>query len=248
MYDERFAHSSAPPPGRGEGGKPRRGEGGPTRKSGKAGARGAVTFRDVLAFENFMLMAVVIFGLQFVDRSFGPVLPLYVGELGTGSARVALVSGILFSIAAGAGAVGHHYCARLLQRRTATQLIAAASVAAAAGALAYVGAPDLRWLFVATPLFGIAIGVGTTAAYTAAAAVIPANVRGVGFGLLTTASLTGLAVSPIVCGLLAATSIRAVFALDVVALAALAIVVHRLGGDGAKSAGTPDDEPVPENL
>jgi len=248
MYDERLAHSSASPPGRGEGGQPRRGEGGPIRKSGKAGARGAVTFRDVLAFENFMLMAVVIFGLQFVDRSFGPVLPLYVGELGTGSARVALVSGILFSIAAGAGAVGHHYCARLLQRRTATQLIAAASVAAAAGALAYVGAPDVRWLFVATPLFGIAIGVGTTAAYTAAAAVIPANVRGVGFGLLTTASLTGLAVSPIVCGLLAATSIRAVFALDVVALAALAIVVHRLGGGGEKSAGTPDDEPVPENV
>jgi DHA1 family multidrug resistance protein-like MFS transporter len=248
MYDERFAHSSGSATGRGEGGKPRRGEGGPTRKSGKAGARGAVTFRDVLAFENFMLMAVVIFGLQFVDRSFGPVLPLYVGELGTGSARVALVSGILFSIAAGAGAVGHHYCARLLQRRTATQLIAAASVVAAAGALAYVGAHDVRWLFLATPLFGIAIGVGTTAAYTAAAAVIPANVRGVGFGLLTTASLTGLAVSPIVCGLLAATSIRAVFALDVVALGALAIVVHRLGGDGAKSAGTPDDEPVPENV
>ena len=36
----------------------------------------------MLAFENFLLMAVVIFGFQFVDRSFGPVLPLYVGELG----------------------------------------------------------------------------------------------------------------------------------------------------------------------
>ena len=55
--------------------------------------------------------------------------------------------------------------------------------------------------------------------------------RGTGFGLLTTASLVGLAVSPVVCGLLAATSIRAVFALDVVCLAALAVAVHRLGGD-----------------
>ena len=63
-----------------------------------------MTFRNVLAFENFVLMVVVIFGLQFVDRSFGPVLPLYVGELGTPPAQIPLVSGVLFSIAAGAGA------------------------------------------------------------------------------------------------------------------------------------------------
>jgi MFS family permease len=57
-----------------------------------------VTFRNVLAFENFLLMAGVIFGFQFVDRSFGPVLPLYVGELGTAASRVAFVSGVLFDI------------------------------------------------------------------------------------------------------------------------------------------------------
>jgi hypothetical protein len=52
----------------------------------------------------------------------------------------------------------------------------------------------------------------------------------------------------VVCGLLAATSIRAVFALDVVALVALAIAVQRLGGDGGRGSRTPSDEPVPENL
>jgi MFS family permease len=215
---------------------------------GQASATGRVTFRNVLAFENFLLMAVVIFGFQFVDRSFGPVLPLYIVELGARPGRIALLSGILFSITAGAGAIGHHYCARLLLRRTATELIAAASAVAAAGTLAYVAAQDVRWLFLATPLFGLAIGVGTTAAYTAAAAVIPANVRGTGFGLLTTSSLVGLAVSPVVCGLLAGTSIRAVFALDVVALAALAIAVYRLGGEGDRAAKTPAEEPVPESL
>ena len=208
----------------------------------------AVTFRNILAFENFLLMAAVVFGLQFVDRSFGPVLPLYVGELGTPASRVALVSGLLFSITAGAGALGHHICARLLQRRTASQLIAWACACASVGAALYVAARGTPWLFLATPIFGLAIGVGTTAAYTAAAAVIPANVRGTGFGLLTTASLVGLAVSPMVCGLLAASSRRAVFALDVVFLAALAIAVHRLGGDSERAPRTPSDEPVPENL
>jgi MFS family permease len=227
MYDEKAVISHAEP---------------------KRDAAPAVTFRNVLAFENFLLMAAVIFGFQFVDRSFGPVLPLYVGELGTPASRVAVVSGVLFSITAGAGAVGHHFCARLLLRRSASQLIAFACAVAAGGAAVYVAARGTPWLFAATPFFGLAIGVGTTAAYTAAAAVIPANVRGTGFGLLTTASLVGLAVSPVVCGLLAASSRRAVFALDVVFLGTLAIVVYRLGGESERAPRTPSDEPVSENL
>jgi MFS family permease len=186
---------------------------------------GMVTFRSVLAFENFLLMAAVIFVLQFVDRSFGPVLPLYVGELGVAAGRIPLVSGVLFSVAAGAGALGHHYCAALLRRMPAARLIMLSSVVAGAGGLFYVAVHDIRWLFVATPLFGIAIGAGMTAAYTAAANVIPANARGIGFGMLTTASLIGLAVSPVVAGLLGAWSIRWVFALDVGTLGVLAIVV-----------------------
>jgi MFS transporter, DHA1 family, multidrug resistance protein len=207
----------------------------------------SVTFRDVLAFENFLLMAIVIFGLQFVDRSFGPVLPLYVGQLGTASGSIPLVSGVLFSIAAGTGAIGHHFCARMLRRRSATQLIAMSAAAATLSVVLYLAAGNVAWLFAATPVFGFAIGIATTAAYTAAAAVIPPNVRGTGFGLLTTASLVGLAVSPIVSGFLAVTSIRAVFALDVISLAALAISVHRYGGSGTDPSAA-RDEPVPENL
>ena len=207
----------------------------------------AVAFRDVLAFENFLLMALVIFGLQFVDRSFGPVLPLYVGQLGTSDARIPFVSGVLFSIAAGAGAIGHHFCAKLLKRRTAMQLIAASGLAGALSTVGYVIANEVIWLFLATPFFGLAIGTATTAAYTAAAGVIPATVRGTGFGLLSTASLIGLATSPIICGFLAVSSIRAVFALDVIALGALAVAVHRFGG-GDTAAKTPADEPVPESL
>jgi MFS family permease len=213
LYDERHASAHAPP------------EGSDDR---------SITFRSMLAFENFLLMMAVIFGLQFVDRSFGPILPLYVGQLGVSSSRIPLVSGVLFSIAAGTGALGHHYCAALLRRHAPTRLIAAASGAAAIGALLYVIVHDIRWLFLATPLFGVAIGSGMTAAYTAAASVIPAPARGAGFGLLTTASLVGLAVSPVVSGLLGATSIRAVFGLDVVALGALALVVIRVGGQGPR--------------
>jgi DHA1 family multidrug resistance protein-like MFS transporter len=189
---------------------------------------GGVSFRSVLAFENFMLLMVVIFGLQFVDRSFGPILPLFVVGFGADDRAVPLIAGVLFSIAAGAAAVGNHVCGRLLQRGSARSVIATACAAAAVGVAGFLLTGTAWWLALPTTVFGFGIGAATTAAYTAATTVMPSGARGTGFGLLTTASLVGLAVSPIVSGLLGAASIRAVFIVDAVILGALAIVVKRL--------------------
>ena len=194
----------------------------------EAAKDGRVTFRSMLAFENFILLLAVVFGLQFVDRSFGPVLPLFVAELGTPVTRVPIVSGVLFSIAATTGALGHHFCGRLLRRSSARRVIAGSSAIGAAGAGIYVLARSPWLLVLGTPIFGVAIGVATTAAYTAASSLMPTTGRGAGFGLLTTASLAGLALSPIVNGILGATSIRAVFLLDTVGLMTLAVLVSRL--------------------
>jgi DHA1 family multidrug resistance protein-like MFS transporter len=204
MYDERRGHAAHAAPPR------------------------AIGFRSVLAFENFILLMAVVFALQFVDRSFGPVLPLYVAQLGTPLDRVPLVAGMIFSIAAGAGALGNQLAGRLLHRLPVRAVIAVCALTGAAGTVVYVVAPRAMWLLLATPVFGIAMGAATTAAYTAAGSLIPAPARGVGFGLLTTASLTGLALSPIVCGILGATSIRAVFLLDTAALLVLGALVSRL--------------------
>lgn len=187
-----------------------------------------VSFRSVLAFEHFVLLMGVVFGLHFVDRTFGPILPLYVAQFGLSAEHVPLVAGLVFSGTAGAGALGNQLCGVLLPRLTPRTLIAGSASAAAAGALVYVAAPRPTWLLVATPLFGTAMGVAMTSAYTAASSVMPSNARGAAFGLLTTASLTGIALSPIVAGILGATSIRGVFLLDVIALVTLAAIVSRL--------------------
>jgi DHA1 family multidrug resistance protein-like MFS transporter len=191
-------------------------------------AAGRVSFRNVLAFENFMLLMVVIFGLQFVDRSLGPVLPLFVAELGATRANAALIAGVLFSIAAGTAAVGHQVCSGLLRHYSPRSVIAAACAIAGAGVAAFLVTREAWWLALPTTVFGVGVGAATTAAYTAATAVIPSDARGAGFGLLTTASLVGLAVSPILSGLLGAANIRSVFMVDATILGALAIVVRRL--------------------
>ena len=187
-----------------------------------------VTFRSILAFENFILLILVVFGLQFVDRSFGPVLPLYIAQLGTPVETVPIVSGVLFSIGAGAAAVGNHLCGALLRTASARVVIAGAGAAASVGTLIYVFAENVGLLVLGTALFGVAIGVATTAAYTAASTIMPASARGTGFGLLTTGSLTGLAISPVVSGLLGSISIRTVFLLDTIFLVVLAGLVRRL--------------------
>jgi len=186
-----------------------------------------VTFRDVLAFQNFILMMAVIFGLQFVDRSFGPVLPLWVEAVGVGRANVALVSGVLFSIMACTGALGHHVCGKLLRRYATRAVIAAGAAVAAFGALLFGTFGSVWVMSVASVLFGIGIGAAMTASYSAAGRVIPAGAHGTGFGVLTSASLVGMAISPFFAGLLGGASIRVVFFVDFAIMAAAAIAVRR---------------------
>ena len=215
LYDDRAVHTTdlRPSPS-------------PSGPDGE-GRRSKVTFRDVLSFQNFILMMAVIFGLQFVDRSLGPVLPLYVAQVGVVESRVAIVSGVLFSVMAATGALGHHICGRLLRRYPTRTVIAGGAAAAAIGG-GLLGATGGLWLMTAaSALFGIGIGAAMTASYSAAGRVIPSGAHGAGFGVLTSASLTGMAISPFVAGLLVGTSIRAVFVVNFAIMGACAIAVRR---------------------
>jgi MFS family permease len=188
---------------------------------------GRVTFRNVLAFQNFILMMGVIFGLQFVDRSLGPVLPLWVEQEGVAHERVALVSGVLFSIMALTGALGHHFCGKLLRHYSSRIVIAGGAACSAAGS-GLLGLSGSIWIMCAAAvLFGIGIGAAMTAAYSAAGAVIPPGAHGAGFGVLTSASLVGMASSPFIAGFLGGSSIRFVFFVDLAMMAALAALVYR---------------------
>jgi DHA1 family multidrug resistance protein-like MFS transporter len=196
---------------------------------------GRVTFRNVLAFQNFLLMMFVIFGLQFVDRSFGPVLPLWVEQVGVTHARVPLVSGVLFSIMAFTGAIGHHFCGKLLKRYT-SRLVIAAGAACASGGCGLLGASGTFWIMCAASiLVGIGIGAAMTAAYSAAGAVIPPGAHGAGFGVLTSASLVGMASSPFIAGALGGASIRIVFFVDLAIMALLAAIVQRTMKDEGRA-------------
>ena len=144
------------------------------------------------------------------------------------------VSGVLFSVAAVFAALGHRAAAALLTRRSPRVLITWSSLATAAGLVLLIAVPSVLAFAVALAIAGVAIGIGMTAAFTSGGALLPPDAHATGFGLMMTASLIGLAASPIVAGLISGPELAIVFDADVVLLVVLALAVW---------AGMRDDPP-----
>lgn len=200
----------------------------PPRAPRPAEGRHRTPFASILAFENFLLVMVVLFGLQLVDRSFGPVLPLHIGELGYSPAEVPVVAGFLFSILALTAALGNQLSSRLLRRHSPRIVIAWSVLGAAAALTMFTLSTALPILAASMAVVGLGIGTSITTAFAAGGAVIPQEVHATAFGFLTGASLIGVAISPVLAGLVAARSIRAVFLVGVFVLVILAVVVRRV--------------------
>jgi MFS transporter, DHA1 family, multidrug resistance protein len=191
------------------------------------GAPSPASWRTLRSVPHFVLFVGIIFALQLVDRSFGPVLPLYLSEIGLPDGRVAFLTGVIFTVAAGTGALGNQMSGWLASRVPCRVVVPVAALLAALAAAAFGSAPPVAGLLAASVVFGLGLGVATTVVYTEAGHAVERSARGVAFGYLQTAYLMGLAVSPVLAGLIGARSMRAVFFADGVGLAVVALVVNR---------------------
>ena len=200
----------------------------PQRTQHDTTRRERISFQDILAFENFVLLTGLILAVQMIERSFGPVLPLYAHQLGSAGGRVELASGLLFSSAAVAGALGHQLAATLLRRVSARVVLAVSLPVSAVALVAFATVQPLWALMASFGLFGLGAGTAMTAAFTAAGGVIPRHAHGASFGLLSSASLIGMSIGPVLGGLIAGRSISAVFLVAAGGLALLALVVRQV--------------------
>ncbi len=203
---------------------------------------GRAVLVHLVKLKGFILALAVIFGLQAVDRSFGPVLPLYVAQVGVSESRIPIVTGILFSLGAFSAAFGHHLAGVLLATRTARTIVVTGTLVAGAAIATIILSPTL-WLVGASMLVvGIAIGVSTTTIYTVGGSLLPEDAHATGFGFMTTASLVGLALSPVVAGFIGGTGLRLVFVMDLALLLVLSAMVAR-GLTGVRVSVHPSPEP-----
>lgn len=184
------------------------------------------TWGELRAVPTFVTAVVVIFLLQLVDRSFGPVLPLYLGEVGIVTSRIPFLTGLIFTFVAAAAAVGNQATGRLVATSPVGSVVTACAAVAAAGALVFAFGSSVSVMLIASPIFGAAMGIATTAVYTDIGHRVEAGGRAAAFGYLQTAYLLGLAVSPVIAGFIGAWSMRAVFVADAAGLASVAWLVR----------------------
>jgi len=192
-----------------------------------AGKPAPVSFAQLRRVPHFVLFMGTVFGLQLADRSFGPILPLYLLEIGIASERAPFLSGILFTTTAGSAALGNQAAAWLLARRGVGGLVPVACAIASVGALVFASAAPIAVLVVMAIGFGFSMGVAMTVIYTAATKAVAVPDRGAAFAWLSTAYLVALAMSPVLAGALGSLSMRAVFLADAVGLGVLAWSVRR---------------------
>ena len=184
----------------------------PHRPAGER--RGLGALRAAARLPGLAAVMVVLFLVQFVDRSFGPVLPLYVETLGAPAETVASLSGTIISLAAvGTGisaSVLGHLSERLPVRRLLLFTLLAGTILCVP--LALVQNP--LQLLVARVLLGLFAGGSLTLAYAMANLAIPGSRKGAAFGVLSSVSLLGSASSPLVTGALAGVGLRTIFLLN----------------------------------
>ncbi|MDO8835806.1 MAG: MFS transporter, partial [Vicinamibacterales bacterium] len=205
------------------------------REPGKRGPQAEAapdrhTWRTWLSLPGFLRMLVTIFTITFVERSLGPVLPLWIGEHGVPAARVAVISGVLFSAGAAGAALGNYLCEAWLRRYGAVRVISLATLTGAGALAGFVWGASPGWLATTMLVFGGAMGAATTVAYTEGGRHVPQDAHGEGFAYLNAANLAGLALSPIVAGVLSRSALSWVFAIDMLLLATIAALLH-FGGD-----------------
>ena len=106
-------------------------------------------------------------------------------------------------------------------------MIAAGAATAAIGSGIF-GVSGIFWIMcIASVLLGLGIGAAMTASFSAAGAVIPPGAHGAAFGVLTSASLVGMASSPFIAGFVGGASLRVVFFVDLALMGLLAAWVAR---------------------
>jgi MFS family permease len=185
----------------------------------------ASVFRELVSTGGFLLALAVIFTLQTVDRSFGPILPLFIEQIGTPPERIATVAGVLFSLIAVSAAAGHKIAAPCMARWSPRVLVTTVALTTAAALTAIVLVPSMWTLAPALVIASVGVGVAMTAGYSLAGALLPADAHVTGFGLMNTASLIGLAFSPVLAGFVGASGLQVVFLVDVALLLVLAACV-----------------------
>ncbi|HEU5318755.1 MAG TPA: MFS transporter, partial [Chloroflexota bacterium] len=188
---------------------------------------GLASLGDAARLPGFLGVMLVMFCVQVVDRSFGPVLPLYVSSLGTPPEQVASYSGLVVSLGAVGTAVSAWVVGRLGASWPIKRLLVFTLVAGTALCFPFILVRTPQQLLVTRFLLGLFAGGTLTLGYSLANLAVPEHRKGAAFGVLSSVTLLGSASSPLAMGALTRLDLRAVFVTDAILYAAACVLALR---------------------
>jgi len=185
--------------------------------------RPPLSLRQLLGLPGLPALLVVLFFVNFIGRSFTPILPLYLQELGVAPDRLGQHTGMLISCYAAAAAFSAAALGRASRRHSPERLLWASLLGGAATVLPMAYAPGFLTMLACAVLLGLSSGGALTLCYTIGGARVPDDRRATAFGFFSSATLFGGAISPTVAGLLAHLDLRSIFYVDSLLFALVAL-------------------------
>ncbi len=194
----------------------------PEEESGEA-ARGRRFWRQ----PEYLTAMLILFFINMADRTFGPIIPLFLEELGTPRARLAVVSGTVISAAAFGEAFSAWISGKLASHITLRRLISMRLGLSILILAPMVFVHSTGQFSVLRIVLALLAGGTLTLALSAAHHVIPGEHRGTGFALLSGTSMLGGAAGPVIAGSLAGLNIRVIFGFNALVYLVMLGFVYR---------------------
>jgi MFS family permease len=183
------------------------------------------------------VVASLLFLVTTIDRSFSPVIPLFVAGYTADSLKAARLSGIILSLAAFAESFAAWYSGKKMTRSNPKQFLLVRLAVGSVICILIGFAASIMQLLGLRVLLALLAGGTLTVAYTLASRVIPEGRRAAAFGLLSSFAMMGGAVGPLLGGLSVLIDIRTVFFFNGLIYAGLSWAVWRsLRGENQKQS------------
>jgi DHA1 family multidrug resistance protein-like MFS transporter len=182
-------------------------------------------FAAVLALPGILPMMATLFLVNFIGRSFTPILPLHLQRMAVPTSDLALATGILISVYSVCAAVSATLLGRATRRLEPRALLVATLVAGAAIVLPMGLVARFPAFLGLAVLLGLAAGGSLTLCYTIGGLMVPTPRRTTAFGFFSGAALFGGAVSPSIAGLLTRVHFKAIYWADALLYLLLALAL-----------------------
>jgi DHA1 family multidrug resistance protein-like MFS transporter len=169
-------------------------------RQASAGAAPSVPFGTILKLPGVLPLLLVLFLVNFIGRSFTPILPLQLSRLGVAAATLASATGLLISVYSVAAASSAALLGRASRTSSPRKLLVASLAAGAVTVLPLAQAGSFAVFGVWATLLGLASGGALTLCYTIGGLMVPSLHRTTAFGFFSAAALFGGSVSPVLAG------------------------------------------------